>query len=155
MLCLRLPFESSNEILALNLADYPGAGKTLETRHYGFTGIMRPEFQFSTTISSVFECNQVKNPKTLHSGIELRSTLNPEGVFWSEGFNGSFCCHAISGKIRKQWSDECALMRISDVSTNFFHVKNGRSLISAVVYTEIRVRQSDFSPRERLDINLK
>ncbi len=112
-ICLQKINENFNEKLLFTFVAYPGDAEASEVGHYEFSGKNSPQFQFSTTKSSLFNCIEADNEETAKPGTQLISKWNHEGLFWSKDFNGTFCCHAFNGK---QPTPECAVMRISYVS---------------------------------------
>lgn len=110
---MRISANNSNDMTELKLIAYPGDGSSTEERNYGFDGKNLEKFQFSATKSSIFKCGSVVKRLSVSSDVQLKSNLGQNGVFWSQDFNGSFCCHASKGK---QWTAECALMQVSKVS---------------------------------------
>jgi len=114
-LCLKKTNENSNEKLQFTLVAYPGDGNetTSKTRRYQFSDPNSTIFHFNKTKTSLFNCIQVDEIEATKSHIQLRYSLNHEGLIWSDHFKGAFCCYALIGK---KPTPECAVMRFSNVS---------------------------------------
>lgn len=97
---------------------YPGNVKSNEVRKYDFTGKKLELFQFNQNKTSLYKCNHVANPETATSDVWLKSKVHPDGIFWSEDFQGLFCCYAVNDQ--RQLSDACALMKMINVNYKSF-----------------------------------
>lgn len=104
--------ETNTRNVNFSLIAYPGDSKSPQNRGFDFKGTDQEKFDFSKNQSSRYECTKVDNADRVSWDLELKSE-NLDGVFWSQEFNGVFCCRAV---IKQQLSTACAMMRISNVS---------------------------------------